>query len=162
MIYADRAALKAAVRSLLSEDNQDVLSDSVIEDAIGFVEADLNWGTWGPFNKTFRLLEMQEVKRATILDDGEEYVTLPDGFITMRYVYVTTSSNKQALEYSAPNDFVGEPDSLPTYQRIYTISAGQIRLKPVMAAQDVLEMGYYTIVPCLLYTSDAADDTSEV
>lgn len=148
MSYANRGELKTAVRAWLAETNTNILPDSVIEDAIGFVEADLITGVWGPRGRPFRVLEMQAVKSTTIIEDGEEFVSLPDDFISMRYVYVTTSSEKQTLRYATPEDFVNSQldsgDSM-----FYTMSGGQIRVKPTLAEDDVVEMGYYQDIPAL-------------
>lgn len=156
MAYANRGELKTAYRTWLGEQNQDVLPDGVLEDAIGFVENNLDWGVWGPFNKQFRLLQMQAVKRATITADDEEYVDLPEDFISMRYVYLPNDSTKRALEYRDPLDFISTSESLPASRRVYTISAGQIRVKPVLQSGDVLEMGYYQQIPAL--DSDTASN----
>lgn len=153
MSYANRGELKQAVRDWLTEESSTVLPDSVIEDAIGFVESDLNWNTWGPQSKTFRVFDMQEVSFTTVISDDVEYIGLPDDFISMRYVVQTSGQSKQTLKYATPEDFVDvqrdSGDSL-----IYTYSNQQLRVKPSLNTDDTLEMGYYQEVPAL------ADDTS--
>lgn len=153
MSYANRGELKQAVRDWLTEESTTVLPDSTIEDAIGFVESDLNWNAWGPQSKLFRVFDMQAVKTTSILDDDEEYISLPPDFVSMRYVVQTSGQSKLTLTYATPEDFVNSQresgDSL-----IYTYSNQQLRVKPKMNQGDTVEMGYYQEVPAL------ADDTS--
>lgn len=155
MPFSNRGELKTAIRGWLVEESADVLSDSDMNDAISFVESDLNYGVWGPQQRQFRVFETQAVKFTTITADDEEYISLPNGFITMRYVVVTTSQDKQTLEYATPEDFIDrQTDSGDTSN--FTISNQQLRVKPTLAKSDQVEMGYYQEVPAL--DSDTASN----
>lgn len=135
------ATLKSAIRDWLTEDDTNVLPDSVIEDLIAFCEDDLN------ADSDFRLLEMQYAKTSD-LTSGDPNVTLPTDYLEMQYVNETTNTDRPPLTYLSPEMFAAQLDTLG-YMGFYTIVGGVMRVKDAPGTGQQLEMGYYGKIPAL-------------
>lgn len=164
MAIADKAALRAKIRDILTEDDVSVLPDSYIDDAILETEQELNTGEFGIAKETLRVLEMIAVEYAEPFE-GEAFVTLPDGFLGLRYLKDTNSNTVPRIEYRAPDDFVSVRDQ-GTDIWIYTISnvqkvkdgqivsVPQLRVKASVPDGTRLEAGYYAEISPLKEDTD--------
>jgi hypothetical protein len=93
---------------------------------------------------------MEKLQTYTITDVTPETLTLPQDFMSLKYLYV----NDQVLEYVDLGKFLATLDAPGSTPRMYTRLQGALKVKPTPSPGTVLNMLYYGEIPDLVVNTD--------
>lgn len=137
--------LQSAVTEYLARD-QDATLNARIPTFIQFEEA--------KFNRELFVRQM-EVRSKTICGAGEdepEFVSLPNGFQSMRRIRLSSVTGKPHLDYMAPtalDEFRNANGNVTGQPRYFTIYGNEIEIAPTPDTSYTIEMVYRQNIPPL-------------
>jgi len=135
----NKAGIRSQVSALLNRnDVTDALLDTFIEQAVARIQ------------RTLRIPSMEKLQTYTITDVTPETLTLPQDFMSLKYLYV----NDQVLEYVDLGKFLATLDAPGSIPRMYTRLQGALKVKPTPSPGTVLNMLYYGEIPDLVENTD--------
>lgn len=135
----NKAGIRSQVSALLNRnDVTDALLDTFIEQAVARIQ------------RTLRIPSMEKLQTYTITDVTPETLTLPQDFMSLKYLYV----NDQVLEYVDLGKFLATLDAPGSTPRMYTRLQGALKVKPTPSPGTVLNMLYYGEIPDLVVNTD--------
>lgn len=135
----NKAGIRSQVSALLNRnDVTDALLDTFIEQAVARIQ------------RTLRIPSMEKLQTYTITDVTPETLTLPQDFMSLKYLYV----NDQVLEYVDLGKFLATLDAPGSIPRMYTRLQGALKVKPTPSPGTVLNMLYYGEIPDLVANTD--------
>lgn len=141
MALSTQPELVASVQAWLAETSAEVGLAARVPDLIALLESDLN------NDCDFRLLEMQKAQKTTP-NEGDSKIALPDDYLEMDYLTVTTAANRPPLTYVSPRDLATKNEDRG-YVQFYSIIGQEIWVYPAFGDSETLEMGFYVKIPAL-------------